>query len=155
MHAHEESVACFLLYGCETWSLTLLVESSWNVFQIRYWEVCMYLWGKTENSTAMIPMIFRVSFHISPIMLLYPFRWWIYAERKSFEYLLYLFHPLLPSGVEGIPESLPLLSILYYSFHPLFMLFLSFLSPLVTLPSMFSLVVPYASFLFLLLHTLF
>ena len=31
--------------------------------------------------------------------------------------LTYLFHPLLPSGVEGVPESLPLLSILYCPFH--------------------------------------
>ena len=37
--------------------------------------------------------------------------------EKSSYLLTYLFHPLLPSSVEEIPESLPLLSILYCPFH--------------------------------------
>jgi hypothetical protein len=39
------------------------------------------------------------------------------AQRLLTYLLTYVFHPLLPSGVEGIPESLPLLSILYCPFH--------------------------------------
>ena len=47
--------------------------------------------------------------------------WYVFLHCVSvmkYTYLLAcLFRPLLPFGVEGVPESLPLLSILYCPFH--------------------------------------